>query len=70
MLLQTLWLRQIANTSTFFGQKLTNIEPNTHIVLECGLLKQFKEAINEETKKIEKQLTKAHQEAHQKAFAK
>ena len=40
VLLQTLWLRQTAVTSTFFGQKLTDIEPGTHLVVECGLSKK------------------------------
>ena len=63
VLLQTLWLRQTANTSMFFRQKLTKVEPNIHIVLKCGLPKQFKKAVNGETRKIRQQLTEAHQEA-------
>ena len=31
--------------------------------MECGLPKQFKKAINRETRRIKKQLTETHQEA-------
>ena len=63
VLLQTLWLRRTAVISMFFGQKLTDVEPGTHLVVECGLPKKFKDTLDGETRRIRKQLTEEQQAA-------
>ena len=42
VLLQTLWLRRSAETSTFFGEPLTPVLPDIRSLLSCLLLAKFK----------------------------
>ena len=58
VVLQTLWLRQSAETSTFFGNPLVFILPNIHCVISCFLPPKFKDAVNEGTRLIGEKLTK------------
>ena len=65
VLLQTLWLQQNAETSTFFGHKLTTVLPDKNEVVECLLPAKFEKAVNKITRAIGNKITTSLSQAIQ-----
>lgn len=63
IVLQALWLRRSAETSTFFGAALTSVLKNKHQAIGCRLPKEFEDAVNGRTKEIGREITEKHKKA-------